>query len=128
MVKFIIDRIKLNHKINGAWKETRAMLAEMILEDCNYYCKRAEGDLIGSSLIHSRPRKGKLIWQTPYAKRQYWEIETAYPDANPNATWKWCEVAKQNHKEKWELQAQALYVQKLAKNGVGLYDVGGNDE
>ena len=128
MVKFLIDRIKLNHKINGAWKQTRAILAEEILNDCNYYCKRDRGDLIKSSLIHSKPKRGKLVWQTPYAKRQYWEIETAYTDENPNASWKWCEVAKQNHRERWERQAQALYPQKLAENGVGLYDVGGGGD
>ena len=128
-VIMLIDKLKLRAKVNSAWKEARAKVAEEILNDCNEYCKRDRGDLIKSSLIHSKPKRGKLVWQTPYAKRQYWEIETAYTDENPNASWKWCEVAKQNHRERWERQAQAYFKQALSGRGVTTIDLsGGTDE
>lgn len=84
------------------------ILSSEILKDCNKYCKRDTGMLIASSLIHSDLKNGKLIWQTPYAARQYHEIQTAYKDSNPMASWRWCEVAKQAHFGKWERIAQRL--------------------
>lgn len=84
------------------------MLATQILKDCNFYCKEDTGMLIASSLIHSDLKNGKLVWQTPYAARQYYKIPTAYKDVNPNASWRWVEVAKNNFKHDWERQAQAI--------------------
>ena len=100
-------------KVTGAFKKALPILCEEILADCNQYCKEREGALIASSLVHSRPQEGKLIWQTPYARRQYWEIQTAIKDKNPRASWKWCEVAKAHHKERWERQAQKLFEREL---------------
>lgn len=96
---------KVNHPLGEAGLE---MLSSQILKDCNKYCKEDSGTLIASSYIHSQLNRGLLIWQTPYAARQYYEIRTAYKDVNPNASWRWCEVAKENHKERWAQQAQAI--------------------
>lgn len=103
-----VDKSKVEAKVTGAWKECLPQLCEEILNDCNQYCKEDTGTLIASSLVHSRPQEGKLIWQTPYARRQYWAIRTAYKDTNPNASWKWCEVAKAKHRQRWERQAKIL--------------------
>ena len=108
-VKINISRSAVEAKVMGAFKKALPVLSEEILGDCNKYCKEREGDLIASSLVHSRPQEGKLIWQTPYAKRQYWVIQTAHKDKNPQASWKWCEVAKQKHKAQWDRQAQKLF-------------------
>ena len=100
-------------KVQDTFRETLPLLSEIVLQDCNEYCKEDSGTLKQSSMIHSKPEEGKLIWQTPYARRQYWEIRTAYTDVNPNASWKWCEVAKRNHSEQWARQAQALFRSKM---------------
>ena len=113
MVRILIDPNKVTTTVQTSWKKGLAHLSEEILADCNEYCKEDTGALIQSSLIHSRPADGKLIWQTPYARRQYWEIKTAYIDVNPNATWKWCEAAKRVCKNKWERQAQRLMEMNL---------------
>lgn len=107
-VKVNIDGDKIHYKIDRCIKNGMGMLASQILKDCNQYCKEDTGTLIISSYIHSRLDEGLLIWQTPYAARQYYEIKTAYTDVNANATWRWCEVAKNNHKERWARQAQAI--------------------
>ena len=112
-VKILINKMKIQHKVDGAWKKALPLLSSEILNDCNLYCKEDSGVLIGSSFVHSKLDKGKLIWQTPYARRQYWEIRTAYPDVNPNASWKWCEVAKRLHKDQWQRQAQRLLEMNL---------------
>ena len=90
-----------------AWEKALPVLSSLIRTDCNKYCKEDTGMLIASSLIHSDLNNGKLVWQTPYAARQYYEIRTAYHDVNPMASWRWCEVAFNNFKDKWIRQAQA---------------------
>ena len=107
-VKFNIDESKIQVKMDNIWKNGLEMLSSEILRDCNKYCKEDTGMLIMSSYIHSDLKNGKLVWQTPYAARQYYAIPTAYHDVNPNATWRWCEVAKNNHLDRWCRQAQAI--------------------
>ena len=104
-VKINIQRYAVEAKINGAFQASLPQLSEEILNDCNQYCKEDTGALIASSLTHSRPQEGKLIWQTPYARRQYWEIQTALTKGR---AWRWCEYAKQRFLQKWNRQAQKL--------------------
>lgn len=112
-VRVDISASKVQVKIDRAWKEALSPLSEEILADCNEYCKEDTGALIQSSLIHSIPWKGWLIWQTPYARRQYWGIVTAHKDRNPNATWKWAEVAKFHFLERWNRLAQKWFKENL---------------
>ena len=99
-------RERVDHPLSERGME---MLCSQILRDCNDYCKWDSGTLVASSLIHSRLSEGLLIWQTPYAARQYYEIQTAYTtEGHPKATWRWCEVAKNNHQEDWGRQAAAI--------------------
>ena len=107
-VKINIDPTRVQMKIERTVKTGIGLLAREILNDCNQYCKEETGILIASSYIFSRFDDGLLIWQTPYARRQYYEIQTAYKDYNPNATWKWCEVAKSRHKAEWARKAQKI--------------------
>lgn len=107
-VKIKIDENHIKTVIDDNWKSGLAMLSSIILNDCNKYCKVDTGALIMSSFIHSDLKNGLLVWQTPYAARQYYEIPTAYTDVNSNASWRWCEVAKQRHGDTWGRQAQAI--------------------
>ena len=107
-VQIRFDRSRCVTRITNTFNGKLGMLASEILNDCNQYCKQDTGMLIASSYLHSDLDSGKLVWQTPYARLQYWEIRTAVPDINPRATWKWCEVAKRKHLHQWERQAQML--------------------
>lgn len=107
-VKIHVDIGKLRAELEQTINNGLGIISTEILNDCNQYCKDDTGTLIASSYINSRPNEGKLIWKTPYARRQYYEIQTAYKDNNPNASWKWCEVAKSRHKEEWIRKAQKL--------------------
>ena len=107
-VKIIIDENSIQATIDGAWENGCEMLCSQILKDCNKYCKRDTGMLIMSSYIHSDLKHGRLVWNTPYAARQYYEIPTANPKPNPDASWKWCEVAKSRHLSEWQMQAQKI--------------------
>lgn len=105
-VKVNIDPAKIGKKIDKAWEKARGIVFEEILNDSNQYVKVDSHALEQSALIHSKPNEGKIIWETPYAKRQYWEIQTAVRDINPNATWRWFEAAKADNMRKWERQIE----------------------
>ena len=107
-VRFNIDESKIQVKMDNIWKNGLEMLSSEILRDCNKYCKEDTGMLIMSSYIHSDLKNGRLVWNTPYAARQYYAIQTAYKDVNAQASWRWCELAKQLHGEQWGRQAQAI--------------------
>ena len=109
-VKISINQFGIIGKIKDAWKSGLPALSEEVLADCNEYCKEDTGTLIKSSLIHSKPQKGKLLWQTPYARRQYWEIKTSL---TAGRTWRWCETAKANHFDEWQAKAQKEFTDHL---------------
>ena len=109
-VKIQIDRNKVGAKVMGAWKESLLPLSSQILQDCNQYVKVDSHAMELSSGAASDLRNGKLVWDTPYAKRQYWEIKTSL---TPGRTWKWCETAKRKHKADWQKLAETLFRSKL---------------
>lgn len=111
-VKIRFDKVKCSARITNSFNSGLGLLSSEILNDCNLYCKEDTGILIASSYLHSELDEGKLVWQTPYARRQYW-LKTAVTDTNPRASWKWCEVAKNKHMTKWERQAQRLLEMNL---------------
>ena len=102
-VKIDIQPNKIMVKVDGAFQNGLERLSTEILADCNEYCKEDTGALIASSNTHSQPQEGKLIWMTPYAKRQYWAIKTSLKRGR---TWKWCETAKRKWKTRWQQLAE----------------------
>jgi hypothetical protein len=112
-VKITFDKSRCVTRITNTFNSNMGLLASEVLNDCNQYCKEDTGALIASSQIHSDLKAGKLVWQTPYARRQYWEIRTAYTDTNPGARWKWAHYAKSKLMRKWERQAQRLMEMNL---------------
>lgn len=102
-VKIKIDAQKCGARVMTAWEAGLPVLSSQILGDCNQYVKRDRGTLEASSYAHSRLTEGVLVWATPYAARQYWEIQTSL---TPGRTWKWCETAKRRHLSEWQRIAE----------------------
>ena len=109
-IQIRISEGQVEARIKGAWEKGLYALSSEILADCNEYCKEDKGTLIMSSMTHSQPQKGRLIWSTPYAKRQYWAIRTSL---TPGRTWKWCETAKRKHKARWQQLAERILKENL---------------
>lgn len=103
-----IDTNAVTARVTGEFNKILPQLTEVILADCNQYAKEREGALIASSQTATRFKEGVMIWRTPYAKRQYWEIKTAIPDKNPQARYKWAHYAKSKHQERWVKKAARL--------------------
>lgn len=103
-----INKSAVEAKIMGQWEKVLPALTQEILNDCNQYVKWDNGILAMSSQTHTDFKKGVMRWVTPYARRQYWEIKTAYRDTNPKATWKWVHAAKAERESTWIRQAAVL--------------------
>lgn len=112
-VRINLHQFAVEAQVSGAFKNALPLLTEEIKNDCNQFCKFDSGELASSADRHSKPERGLIIWQTAYARRQYWEIRTAHKVPNPNATWRWCEYAKQRHLAQWRVQAQRLLEMNL---------------
>lgn len=102
-VRINIDPNQCAAKVTGAWNKGLYALTAQVRNDCNQYVKVDQHTLESSSYVHSELDKGRVIWQTPYAKRQYWGIQTSL---TPGRTWKWCETAKRKYKEDWRRMAE----------------------
>lgn len=102
-IRILVDQTKVEARITGAWDKQLYALSSQVLGDCNQYVKIDQHIMEASSYAHSRLAEGILVWQTPYAKRQYWEIRTSL---TPGRTWKWCETAKQKCRTAWQRIAQ----------------------
>lgn len=110
-MRMTISKAQVQAKIQGAWNAALPALTNEILADCNEYVKRSPNHTMrDSSLIHSRPEKGLIVWETPYARRQYWEIQTAL---TPGTTWRWIETAKSKHLNQWKAKAERGFVDNL---------------
>ena len=110
-MRITINESQVQAKVQNAWKEALFGLTTEILADCNQYVKRSpEHTMRDSSLTLSKPGDGLIVWETPYAKRQYWEIQTAL---TPGTTWRWIETAKRHHYDKWKASAQRGFIEHL---------------
>lgn len=95
-------------KVERKTKRTQLILDQQIVKDSNFYAPLADGLLIGSSLIASEMGKGKLVWDTPYSRKLYWNPEYNFStDKNPNAGGNWFERAKAEHLSEWLQIAQS---------------------
>ena len=109
-MKIDINPGQIQARIDAAWKKGLPMLASEILRDCNEFVKLREGTLRDSSEWASKFEEGIIAWDTPYARRQYWEIPTAY---EPGRCWQWCEAAKARYQQRWQKQAEELLKMNL---------------
>ena len=104
-VKIKIDPNKVEGKVQGAWDKGLFVLSSQVLGDCNQYVKVDQHTMESSSHSASQLSEGRLVWDTQYAKRQYWAIRTSL---TPGRTWKWCETAKRKFKADWQKLAEKL--------------------
>lgn len=85
------------------------VLGQEILQDCNIYCPKREGTLQNSA--HLEKGGKEIVWDTKYAAKVYF---TAVPSTliNPNASARWCEVAKRVYAKHWADSATKLLQRK----------------
>jgi len=108
-VRVEVNESKLFGRMDKAKKKSMVSLASQILKDCNRYAKKDTGTMITSSFTASKLEQGKLIWNTPYARRQYYLASTR-KSINSQAKSMWAEYAKSIHKKTWAKIAKKIMI------------------
>ena len=108
-----MDRSRVAARIKAGKMAMVSAAAEQALSHCNYFAKRDQGTLIESSQTASDIENGLLVWNTPYARRQYY---TGAPslEQNPNASILWCEEAHDHFGQDWEKIAQKAFAKGMS--------------
>ncbi|MEH7105109.1 minor capsid protein [Bacillus velezensis] len=97
-----IEMGNVSRRINQFNREGQFLLSSEVLKDANYYAPQDTSNLIRSSQRSSDFEKGKLIWDTPYAKKLYYNPQYNFSkDRNPNARGLWFEAAKSLFLRRW---------------------------
>lgn len=89
-------------KREGLLAQRQLALDTRVLQDCQTYCPEADGFLKASGITFSRIGQGFVGFNTPYAKRLYYNPQFNFSkDKNPNARGKWFEEAKTRNLSTW---------------------------
>lgn len=96
------DPNAVSAKVQANVKQCQKMLDTQVLKDSNYYCPLDTSMLQKSAITNTVIGSGKVVWNTPYAREQYYGHPNKSHQKNPNAAMKWFEVAKSKNIKNWE--------------------------
>lgn len=99
---------KIMAKITAGNHAMVEAVTESVIEYGNIFVREDQGALKDSALIASRPKEGKAIWDTPYAKRVYY-TGTPSKDVNPDASLQWTEKGVKTYKKEIDQVAQNAF-------------------
>lgn len=109
-VRVNIKTDQLHSKRTSAKRAAQMQVDQDVLKDSNYYAPQDEGTLIRSGVLSSLIGKGRVIWNTVYARRLYYNPQYNFSkDRNPNAQGLWFEAAKAEKKDTWLKDAKSNY-------------------
>ena len=98
----VVDGQKIKEDISKEVNGAQAGLDALILQDSNFFVPVKTGTLQKSAITNSRLGSGQIEWNTPYARRLYYEYTKPEYQANPSACRLWFEAAKARYSAKWE--------------------------
>lgn len=112
MMKIQWNKQRLQARIQAGTELATVALTEAVIEYGNIYVREDQGTLKDSALIKSRPKEGKAIWDTPYAKRVYY---TGAPskDKNSQASLMWADKGIKTHQKELQQIAQNAYAKGM---------------
>jgi hypothetical protein len=119
-VKFNFDKNRVAASIQANCDKGIAIISNEALEDANHFARFDQGELIKSSIRASQPEKGRLVWDTPYAKRMYY---TGHPvtyrppgekgGSNPYASLMWAHKGASANKDKYLRMLKKLREERI---------------
>jgi hypothetical protein len=113
-IKVKFDPKQVGKRVDDALDKAQHALDQQVLKDSNYFIPMDTGELMRSSLRASKIGQGLLVWDTPYARRLYYNPQYNFrKDKNPNAHGLWFEEAKALHFPEWEKIAQKTFDENL---------------
>lgn len=105
-------------RLNMIQQQALEMTTEAVRTDIvtSAVVPKQTGELERSSFVQMQPGKGRIIYDTPYARRLYWHPEYNFrKDKNPNAQGKWMEAYHSGDKRVWVNKTFAAFVRQLGK-------------
>ncbi|GAB6669597.1 TPA: minor capsid protein [Bacillus cereus] len=101
-VNIKLDTPAIEGKVMEAAEKAQFALDQQVLKDSNFYIPKDTGEVERSGIRFSRPGEGHIEWNTPYARRIYYNPQYNFSkDVNPNARGLWFEEAKARHVTDW---------------------------
>lgn len=100
--KVEFDASALMAKYRNRAKVAQVILDESVLKDTDAYVRYRTGVLARSARTASRIGNGAIIYDTPYARRVYYDQHSQVTrDVHPMATPLWFEASKKKNLRKW---------------------------
>lgn len=112
-------RVRLNAaditaQVRQATARAQVILDEQVLKDSNRFIPLDTGELMRSGLRASRIGEGSIVWDTPYARRLYFNPQYNFSrDSNPLAQGLWFEAAKSRYQSHWVELTRSAYREAL---------------
>ena len=106
-IRLEMDVRKVAGRLQKQLDDALPLIASEVRSDCNRYVRVDQSTMKQSSYTASDLRSGKIVWNTPYAKRMYY-TGTPSTNVNANASLRWCEKAKEQHAQTWLETAQKM--------------------
>lgn len=104
MIKFDVklDTSRIIAKTERQLKVGQFVLDQQVLKDSNFFIPKDTGELERSGVRASRIGEGIIKWDTPYARRLYYNPQYDFSeDANPHAQGLWYEAARATFISDW---------------------------
>lgn len=101
-VNIKLDTPAIEGKVMEAVDKAQFALDQQVLKDSNYFIPKDTGELERSGVRFSRPGEGHVEWNTPYARRLYYNPQYNFStDSNENARGLWFEYSKAQNITDW---------------------------
>lgn len=102
-----VDTKAASAKADAFGRSVLSVVTIAAREDTRPFVPRLEGHLVGSADLRSRPSEGKLVYDTDYARAQYYGLPRKNKSVHPRATMQWFEHSKALNMTRWERAAKA---------------------
>lgn len=115
MINFRVRYQEVDRQIlDEAIEYGQFILDNLVIQDSNYFIPMDTHTLERSALINTRLGSGLVVWQTPYARKLYYNTNANFSkDQNPNARALWFEAAKAQKRDIWLEKAELAVKSKL---------------
>ena len=101
IVTFKVNQAKIRTRLKAGNRKAQAWLDDKVLKDTAPYVPRVTGELERSGIDGTKIGNGQIIYNKPYARKQYYGQFKHSKQAHPKATRRWFEVSKAVNRNKW---------------------------
>ncbi len=97
-----INTAKTLSRFDPKYQLAQKRLDSEVVRCCSPYVPMRDGNLMRSGINGTKLGSGQVIWNAPYARRQYYGLNFHFStDKHPQACAQWFEKAKAVHKKEW---------------------------